>query len=255
MKGCVSTPFFFIGLSLDIRQSQFRFSISLMLSLLLHLLAFFLLHYLLKQPQKVAHYITLQVQLVRSSPAPQKIPQKVILTTSTHSPTKITAPPPPQAEPVPVTPPAPQGEAVTGISMPGAIASPLSSFNTEGNAFFRGQHAQQDAMRAYQEQMMAEQARYQSAQQSKMLIMQLNEVLEKQFSQEPIITGKCILNATNFHFECDSPALTRRASITERIYLNLFISLQKMGGQYNGFIVGKPPARPTVVLISEHQYP
>jgi len=225
-----------------------------MISLLLHFLVIFSLHVYIQHLKANPKPVTsvLQVMLVAAPPKPILKREQKLLTTRTPAPVIV----PQTAAPIPEnTTASPPGEPIAGVGMLGAVVSPFNSFKPEGNAFFRERHAQQDAMRAYQEQMMAEQARYQSAQQSKMLIMQLNEVLEKQFSQEPIITGKCILNATNFHFECDSPALTRRASITERIYLNLFISLQKMGGQYNGFIVGKPPARPTVVLISEHQYP
>jgi hypothetical protein len=225
------------------------------LSLLLHLLALFLLHYLLKQPQKVAQYNTLQVQLVRSSPAPQKIPHKIILTTNKHAPIKVTAPPTPQAVPAPVVTTAPQTEAVTGIAMPGAIASPLNAFNVQGNAFFREQHPQQDAMRAYQEHIVTVQARQQAEQQAQLIIQQLHQLLAKQLHVEPRVTGICKLieydTGRSQTLSCEPSTLYDLLHKDQYSITAMLLTLRGMGQGFSGFSVERNVDKLQIKLLPD----
>lgn len=237
---------------MNICNSNKRLPISLAISLLLHLLAFLFIHYYITHYNKsvAPKSVPLVVQLQHlEPPGAHSSNTKKLITVSVPSPLKIS--PIQQPATISADPPKPviskitstHPEKITGIAMPGKVATPFSGFQAEGNTFFQTRHSQQEIARTYYQQSIEAQARLKNEQQAHILVMQLQQMLRMRLEANPSVTGTCILvdTASNVaHLKCDSASLYEQIRKEERSVIGILNLLRNMGKNYKGFTAERP---------------
>lgn len=223
--------------------------------MLLHVLVLFSLHAYLHPVKKVAHSANiLSVRLINAPPAAQRPPhQKKVLSIKTPSPIQIATKtsPTPVPQPAIAAPPAPPSAVIGGIAMPGAIASPFSGFKPEANALYQQRNAQQHAMRAYQEHVMAMQGRQQAEREVQFLTRQLQQMLEAIFNSTTV-SGNCQFNTETLILKCSASELDNEMLNHAKPISDLFERLLKLGKKFNGFNVIKNNDKSNIIITNEH---
>lgn len=135
--------------------------------------------------------------------------------------------------------------------MPGSIALPFAGRVNEGNVFLKERDARKNAMLAYQEHVKTMQVNQQAEIQAQFLLKQLNDILEKLATEEPVFEGKCVMNEAAQYLECDSVPLKQKVLKIEPIAIGIFNGLRKTGKSHNGFIFSRQNNLLIPLLITE----
>jgi len=248
-------PLFYCTMTISTRlrfnQPARRLTFSVTLSMLLHLLVFFTLQIYMhsQKPVTQAAAISLNVRLM-NLPHTHAAPVKKLLTINTPAPVKVQQ----AVDPKIPNNIQPQAGNISGIALPGAVASPFSGLKAESNAFFAERHAQQDAMRAYREHVMQMQAQQQAAQQSQFLTMRLQQLLAAKLEAGALPPGICTLleptTNNNHGLACNNNALYAAVANEQREIASLLMALRDQGSVYKGFSAERIADKLSVRLIN-----
>ncbi len=204
----------------------------------------------------------LQVRLTQPRPPiAQTTPRKKLLTTPINDSFKVAEAPvqkPPVAAPMPpapvVEPEPPSAEQITGIALPGSIPTPFPVQGRANNSLFHPRSAQQDAARAYYQQVQEARERQRTEFQAQIMMQNLHQMLVKILDVQPLVSGKCELvesdNVQSHRLKCDSSALYESISNDQKNVVDLLTALRGMGRNFNGFSAGEEAGKPRISLIS-----
>lgn len=156
--------------------------------------------------------------------------------------------------PAPIIEPSPSAtEQVSGIALPGSIPTPFPLPGRANNSLFQARSAQQDATRAYYQQVQEARERQRTEFQAQHMTQHLQQMLSKILEVQPVPNGKCEMvqeDSTNrYQLKCDSSALYEIVSKDEKNLVDLFIALRDMGRDINGFSISAEAGKPRISLF------